>query len=178
MIKRRMLLAGLCIAASSGVMAEPTVNFKGTLQVQPCELAPGRDGENVEVDFGTISEKTFYSGSSPRTGLQPFHILLTECDPSLTKEVRITFTGAEDSEQPGLLALTSASGVAHIAVGLQTSTGTDLPLNKQTPGYALTAGSTQLSFKAYIQASDEGVSHQSVGRGTFRAVSTFELEYP
>lgn len=165
-------------AASSEKPVSADVDFKGTLVAEPCVVAPGGDGDNVVVDFGTIPEKMFYSIYGRRTWLQPFHILLTECDTTLGKEVKITFTGTEDAEQPGLLAVTSGSGVQHIAVGLQTYTGVDLPFNKQTQGYTLYEGNTQLNFKAYVQASDEGVANHSVGRGEFEAASTFELEYP
>ena len=104
--------------------------------------------------------------------------MLTECDTTLGKEVKVTFTGTEDTEQPGLLAVASSTGVKHVAIGLQTHTGADLPFNKQTQGYTLYEGNTQLNFKAYVQASDEGVKNHSVGQGKFEAVSTFELEYP
>ncbi|ELE9730701.1 type 1 fimbrial protein [Enterobacter kobei] len=154
------------------------VDFKGTLVAEPCVVAPGGDGDNVVVDFGTIPEKTFYSTYGRRTWMQAFHIMLTECDLSLGKEVKVSFIGTEDSEQPGYLAVTSSSGVKHIAIGLQTGTGENLPFNQQTDAYVLNAGDTQLNFKAYVQASDEGVKHRSVGRGAFEAISTFELEYP
>lgn len=171
-----LLASGLSVASEKPVSAE--VDFKGTLVAEPCVVAPGGDGDNVVVDFGTIPEKTFYSIYGRRTWLQAFHILLSECDTTLGKEVKVTFTGTEDAEQPGLLAVTSSTGVKHIAIGLQTHTGEDLLFNKQTQGYTLYDGNTQLNFKAYVQASDEGVSNHSVGRGAFEAVSTFELEYP
>ncbi|ENY5536618.1 fimbrial protein [Salmonella enterica] len=154
------------------------VDFKGTLVEEPCIVAPGDDGSNVVVDFGTIPEKTFYSIYGRRTWSQPFHILLTECDVSLGKEVKVTFNGTEDREQPGLIALTSNLYVQHLAVGLQTHTGVELPVNKQTSSYTLVDGNNQLNFKAYIQASDEGVKNHSVGKGNFEALATFELEYP
>lgn len=171
-----LLMAGTVQLPARAASAD--VVLKGTLVAEPCTVAAGSDGDNVVVDFGTIAEKTFYSLTSGRTWLQPFHILLKECDLTLGKTVKITFTGTEDAEQPGLLAVTGGNGVAHIAVGLQTSDGRMLSFNKQTDDYALQAGNTQLDFKAYVQASDEGVKNKSVGRGTFEAVSTFELEYP
>lgn len=167
-----------CIVSATEKPVSSDVDFEGTLVAEPCVVSPGGEGDNVVVDFGTIPDKTFYSISGRRTWLQPFHILLTGCDTSLGKEVKITFTGPEDTEQPGLLAVTSNTGVKHVAVGLLTHTGADLSFNKQTQGYMLYKGNTQLNFKAYIQASDEGVTHHSVGRGMFEAVSTFELEYP
>lgn len=154
------------------------VEFKGVLVAEPCMVATGNNGENVVVDFGTIENKTFYSKSGRRTWLQPFHIILKDCDLTLGKEVKITFIGAEDSEQPGLLAITSSMGVEHLAVGLMTSAGKELGLNKQTSAYDLSAGDTQLNFKAYVQASDEGIKNRSIGFGAFEATSTFEVEYP
>ncbi|MBM7016677.1 type 1 fimbrial protein [Enterobacter cloacae] len=171
-----LLGAGYALAAEKPVSAD--VDFKGTLVAEPCVVSSGPEGDNVVVDFGTISDKTFYSIYGRRTWLQSFHILLTECDTTLGKEVKITFTGTEDVEQPGLLAVNSSSGVKHVAIGLQTHKGEDLQLNTQTQGYTLYTGNTQLDFKAYVQASNEGVKNHSVGRGTFEAVSTFELEYP
>lgn len=171
-----LLLPGLAFAEKIPVTSD--VDFKGTLVDEPCTLVPGGEGDNVVVDFGVIAEKTFYTDPSRRTWLQPFHILLKDCDLSLGKQVKITFTGTEDSEQPGLLAVTSSAGVAHIAVGLQNDKGAELPVNKQSDAYALSEVGTQLNFKAYIQASEDGVRNKSVGLGVFEATSTFELEYP
>lgn len=170
------IISGFAVSAEQPVSTD--VDFKGVLVSEPCVVTPGGDGDNVVVDFGTIEEREFYSVYGHRTWLQPFHILLTNCDTALGKEVKITFTGTEDTEQPGLLAVTSNTGVKHVAIGLQTHTGDDLPLNKQTPAYILNTDNTQLDFKAYLQASDDGVTNHSVGRGIFEAVSTFALEYP
>lgn len=166
------------IVSASEAPVSVDIDFTGTLVEEPCIVAPGGEGDNVVVDFGTIPEKNFYSIYGHRTWAQPFHILLTECDLNLGKEVKITFKGTEDGEQPGLLSISSNSGVKHIAVGLQTYTGAELDVNKQTQGYLLASGNTQLNFKAYIQASDEGVKNHNVGRGVFEAIATFELEYP
>lgn len=173
-----VMLLIIGIANSSTQAASSNVDLKGTLVAEPCNIVVGNDGDNVVVDFGTIAEKTFYSISSRRTWLQPFHIQLEDCDLSLGKEVKLTFTGTADDEQDGLLAITSNTGVGHIAIGLQTATGAKLLFNKQTDAYPLNKGKVQLDFKAYVQASDEGVRNKNVGRGTFDAISTFELEYP
>lgn len=172
-----LILLGSGYAAAVEKPVSADVDFKGTLVAEPCVVSPGSEGDNVVVDFGTIPDKTFYSDGR-RTWLQPFHILLSECDTSLGKEVKITFTGTEDAEQSGLLAVTSSTGVKHVAIGLITHTGEDLPFNKQTQGDILYNGNTELNFKAYVQASDEGVKNRSVGQGVFEAVSTFQLEYP
>lgn len=178
-----MMLAVVLIAMSTQALAKSKaasadVDFKGNLVAEPCVVAPGGDGENVVVDFGTVAEKTFYSIYGRRSAMQKFHITLTECDTAMGKDVKITFTGAADAEQPGLLALTSSSGVKHIAIGLQTSAGEALPVNKESKAYVLKTGVTVLEFTAYLQASDSGVKNRDIGQGRFDAVSTFELEYP
>ncbi|HEC2037747.1 TPA: type 1 fimbrial protein [Klebsiella oxytoca] len=171
-----VLMTGLIYAPVHAASSD--IDFKGTLVAEPCVVATGNDGDNVVVDFGTIPGKTFYSAYGHRTWLQPFHILLKECDLTLGKEVKITFTGTADAEQPELLAMSSSNGVSHLAIGIQSDTGKEIPVSQQMDSYILTTGSTQLNFKAYVQASDEGVANKSVGTGTFDAVSTFELEYP
>lgn len=179
----RMVLAVVLIAMSMQALtkskaASADVDFKGNLVAEPCVVAPGGDGENVVVDFGTVAEKTFYSIYGRRSAMQKFHITLTECDIYMGKDVSVTFTGTPDAEQPDRLALSSSSGVRHIAVGIQTAEGEELPVNKQSKNYVLKSGTTLLEFMAYLQASDSGVRDHSVGRGSFEAVSTFELEYP
>ncbi|WP_270655273.1 fimbrial protein [Enterobacter bugandensis] len=170
-------LSTVLLQLPPALAASSEVDFKGKLVAEPCLVAAGGDAENVVVDFGTISGKTFYSISGRRTWLKPFHILLHDCDLTLGTSVKITFLGAEDTEQPGLLAVTSTSGVSHVAVGLKTETGKDLNFNSPSDAYLLSSGNTELKFKAYIQASDDGVKNRSVGFGSFEAITTFRLEY-
>ncbi|WP_312757569.1 fimbrial protein [Pantoea brenneri] len=174
-----MLLVLLSVMLHMPVQAASSdVDFKGTLVAEPCTVATGGDGENVLVDFGTIPDKNFYFYTPPRTWQFPFHILLKDCDLSLGSQVKVTFTGTEDAEQPGLLALSSRNGVDHLAIGIQAADGGDIAVNQQTKGYALNSGTTELKFSSYIQASDAGVKNRTVGKGTFEAVTTFLLEYP
>lgn len=170
----------LSMGKSYGSSAEISndIDFQGRLVATPCIISSGKNGENIEVDFGTIPEKNFYSIYGNRSAVKPFHILLTECDTTLGKEVQITFRGTPDAEQQGLLAINSSTGVNHVGIGLQTQNGTNLSLNSKTAAYAISSGNTELNFKAYVQASKEGVKNRSVGRGTFEAISTFEVEYP
>lgn len=173
----RLLLTALSAVLLYGqpaIAKSSEIKFNGTLVAEPCTIT---DSANIEVDFGTIPAKNFYSIYSSRTWSEKFQITLEECDLTLGREVKITFIGAEDSEQPGLLAI-NGNGVKHIAVGLEYSNGTPLPLNQQSGAYSLKSGTTELGFMAYIQASDSGVRNKEVGFGTFNAVATFALEYP
>ncbi|MBF7997767.1 fimbrial protein [Rahnella laticis] len=163
---------------SEAMAGSSDIKFSGSLVAEPCTVVGGEDGTDVSVDFGTISEKTFYSTYLHRTWSEKFKIVLEECDLSLGSEVKVTFYGEEDAEQPGMLAISSSNGVKHIALGIQSDSGVDLPLNKQTQSYPLNKGTTELNFIAYAQASDIGVRNKSVGDGEFVANTTFSLEYP
>lgn len=154
------------------------IKLSGALVAEPCILGDGQNGKDITVDFGTIPAKNFYSIYSNRTWKQKFKIVLLECDLTLGNLVKVTFNGTEDFEQPNLLAITSVDGVQHIAIGIESETGVDLPINQQTHAYNLKNGTTELNFMAYVQASKAGIKNKDIGFGNFNAIATFALEYP
>jgi type 1 fimbria pilin len=154
------------------------IKLSGTLVAEPCILDDGQNGKNITVDFGTIPAKNFYSIYSNRTWTQKFKIVLLECDLTLGNLVKVTFNGISDSEQPNLLAITSVDGVQHIAIGIESETGVEIPINQQTQAYKLKNGTTELNFMAYVQASKAGIKNKDIGFGNFNAIATFALEYP
>ena len=169
-------MMGLLLILLSGSPAragESNVDFTGQLVEDPCTVAAGPDGDAVEVAFGTIPDNMLYLHK--RTWTETFHITLQDCDLTLGTKVHLTFTGSEDSEQPGLLAVTGAA--THVAVGLLTADGRAIPLNKQTNDFILSKGNTTLQFGAYVQASVTGIKAHTIGRGDFTAITTFEIEY-
>lgn len=178
-IIRQLSLSVVVIVYSQSIMASNSIaNLTVSVNVasSPCKVATGDKGENVVVDFGTIAEKTFYS-TPHRSSLQPFKITLSNCDLSLGKTVKIMFTGNEDKEQQGLFSINSTD-VKHIAIGLQSSDGNVLEVNKKTQEFTLNTGETVLEFKAYLQASKQGIISKGIGFGQFSAESIFQLEYP
>lgn len=177
-ITRTLLLcSGIWLIFSAAHAEETTTaRFHGTLVEAPCSISTGNEGENISVDFGSIPDKTFYSNK--RTWAETFTITLLECDISVGTQVKITFTGPEDAEQPGLLSISSGNGISHVAIGLLSADGRDILINQQTTGYKLTSGTNQLAFSAYVQASDSAMQAHNVGLGPFKAISTFMLEYP
>ncbi|MBK0469655.1 fimbrial protein [Klebsiella aerogenes] len=154
------------------------IKLSGSLVSEPCILGDGQNGKDITVDFGTIPAKNFYSIYSNRTWTQNFKIVLLDCDLTLGNLVKITFNGTEDAEQPGLLAITSVDGVQHIALGIESEAGIELPVNQETSAYTLKTGTTELNFMAYVQASEYGIKNKAIGFGNFNAVATFSLEYP
>lgn len=156
---------------------ESSIGFSGNLVEDPCTVAAGPDGDSVEVDFRNVPDKNLYRMAEGRSWKEKFHILLQDCDLTLGTKVKVTFTGPEDPEQPGLLALSNNSGATHVAVAITKADGTPIPLNKQTDGYALSKGNTELDFAAYLSSPQSAVQNHTIGRGTVDATATFMLEY-
>ncbi|MGK3141810.1 fimbrial protein [Pantoea sp. C2G6] len=147
------------------------LQFSGNLVADPCELDPTT--QNIEVDFGEIVDKYFYINQ--RVHSKPFVVRLLECDLSLGSTVSLTFTGTADSELNDMLAVTgSASGVA---IGMEDIEGKILPFNQPTPVFALTAGTTELTLMAYVQARPSAIQNHTIVRGEFNATANFTLNY-
>lgn len=166
-----VLSAGLLVF-SCAVQAD-NVRLHGALVAEPCVIAPG--DENVRLDFGTVIDKYLYANE--RTHGQTFEIHLTECDLSLGKTVKVTFSGTENPSLKGLLAIDGGSRASGIAIGMETQAGQPLPLNKIGDGYRLISGSNTLTVLAYVQGEPEAIALRTIERGPFSAIATFSLEY-
>jgi len=165
------LIAGL-LALSCAAQAD-NVRLHGALVAEPCVIAPG--DENVRLDFGTVIDKYLYANE--RTHGQAFDIRLGECDLSLGKTVKVTFSGTENQSLKGLLAIEGSSQASGIAIGMETQGGQPLPLNKAGEGYRLGAGNNTLTVLAYVQGEPEAIARRTIARGPFSAIATFRLEY-
>ncbi|CAI2529444.1 fimbrial protein [Serratia plymuthica] len=166
-----------CLAAlllcSSPVMAADNMRLHGALVAEPCVIPPG--DETVVLDFDTVIDKYLYLNT--RTHGQPFELHLAQCDLSLGKTVRVTFSGNESTALPGLLALNGASQASGIAIGMETPQGDPLPINQQGKAQALVSGANILTAHAYVQGEPDALKHKTIERGPFSAVATFSLEY-
>ena len=165
------LLSVLIPLSATSARAADNVHLFGALVAEPCVIAPG--DEEIALDFGTVVDKYLYQHT--RTQGQPFDIRLTECDLSLGKTVKVTFTGTESAALRGLLAVNGLSG---IAIGLESlAAAKPVPLNEPSDVVKLQTGSSQVSLKAYIKGEPQAIANRTIGRGTFSAVATFGLEY-
>ncbi|MBC3217509.1 fimbrial protein [Serratia fonticola] len=164
-----VLMSNSAFAASDN----KNVHFYGALVAEPCVIPPG--DENITLDFGTVIDKYLYLNT--RTLGQNFEIRLAECDLSLGKTVKMTFTGTENNSLPGLLAVDGSSVASGIAIGLETQDARPLPLNKETQEYELQSGNNIISLKAYVQGEPQALASKTIKYGTFIATSTFTLEY-
>jgi type 1 fimbria pilin len=170
--------AGWCAAAalllcSQLSLAAENMRLHGALVAEPCVIPPG--DETVVLDFDTVIDKYLYMNT--RTHGQAFKLHLAQCDLSLGKTVRVTFSGNESTALPGLLALNGASQASGIAIGMETPQGTPLPINQPGKTQALVSGANILTAHAYVQGEPEALANKAIERGPFSAIATFSLEY-
>lgn len=166
-------LIGLSLLLSMSAYGADNMKLHGALVAEPCVIAPG--DEAVELDFGTVVDKYLYLNG--RTLGNPFTLHLSQCDLSLGRMVKITFSGTENSRLPGLLALAGGSTASGIAIGLETEGGKALPLSHASDKYPLVADNNLITLKAYVQGEPQAISGKTIGRGAFTSVATFNLEY-
>lgn len=176
MMMSKLLGCVLALIAGLGIpwlVAADNMLLHGALVAEPCTLRPGDEG--IQLDFGTVIDKYLYTYG--RTPAKPFSLTLLECDVSLGKTVKITFSGTESSALPGLLAPQSTGQASGIALGIETAAGNPVELNKPSQGYGLANGSNILQLQAYIQGEPGAIAGRDIGLGEFSAMATFELEY-
>ncbi|MGF6593712.1 fimbrial protein [Pseudomonas sp. 2835] len=153
--------------------ADDNLYFSGTLVNEPCVLDE-RD-ELINIDFQSVVDKDLYLNG--RTKGRPIQLRLKNCDLDVGKRmVSIVFSGNESSESPGLLEPQSPT-VQGLMVGLETTTGTPLPLNKSHAMGELTSGYNALNFNAYLQVAHQALANRNLGLGDFEASLTFALSY-
>lgn len=165
-----MLMAAPLLALAAG---DNNLYLHGALVAEPCVIPPG--DEEITLDFGTIIDKYLYLNT--RTLGQAFEIHLEECDLTLGKTVSVTFTGTENQALPGLLAIDGGSEATGIAIGFETPSAKPLPLNTQSGKSLLQDGGNIIALRAYVQGESLAIADQTIGRGAFSAVATFNLEY-
>ncbi|WP_273854871.1 fimbrial protein [Serratia liquefaciens] len=170
--------AGWCATAALLLCSVPAgaaenMRLHGALVAEPCVIPPG--DETVVLDFDTVIDKYLYLNT--RTPGQAFKLHLAQCDLSLGKTVRVTFSGTESAALPGLLALSGGSQANGIAIGMETPQGDPLPINQQGKAQTLVSGTNILTVRAYVQGEPDALKHKTIERGPFSAVATFSLEY-
>lgn len=163
----------MALSSQASHAANNNVHLFGALVAEPCVIRPG--DEEILLDFGTIVDKYLYKYT--RTQGRDFEIRLTECDLTIGKTVKVTFTGTEDSQLPGLLALDGGSEATGIAIGLETTAAQPLPINQESDSFPLQDGNSTIALKAYVQGEPQAITDHAIGRGAFTATATFNLEY-
>ncbi|HEJ7943949.1 TPA: fimbrial protein [Serratia liquefaciens] len=166
-------LWGLSLMFSLPIQAADNLKLHGTLVAEPCVILPA--DADIQLDFGTVIDKYLYLNG--RTHGQQFELRLSDCDLSLGNTVRMTFSGTENPKLPGLLALDSGSMASGVGIGIETDEGVPVLLSHETKKYPILAGNNVITLKAYVKAEQAAIATKSIGRGSFSASATFNLEY-
>lgn len=156
------------------VHAVDNLQFRGNLVQGACSIRPG--DEDIELTLRRMTTKFLYLYT--RSEGQPFRLHLENCDTSIGDSVRITFSGIENLELPGLLAVDVGSQASGIGVGIETLQGSPLPLEVASDEQALVAGDNVIELQAYVRGEPQAIQNRSIVAGAFSASSTFTLEYP
>lgn len=165
----------ITVSLSSFVAQAVDATFKAELVEDPCVVVPGM--EDQIVDFQEIPLVNFYLNQSLNP--QPFSIYLEECDISLGKTVKVSFTGIEDPLQQGLLKTEGAA--KGFAIAIKKSNNDILAINSGSAEFALEDNAdhtNKLDFLASVMAAPEMVKNKTLESGDFSATATVGLEYP
>lgn len=173
----RVVIALLVMTAyviPSKGLAVDNLSFKGRLVAVPCTIRPG--DEVISLDLQDIASSHLYLNT--RSIGQPFYIHLEGCDTRIGDSVTTTFSGRENAQLPGLLALDSVSVASGIAIGIETPQDQPLPLNVASAEQRLSDGNNVIALKAYVRGEPQAIARKRIRAGQFEATSTFTLTYP
>ncbi|OTA21462.1 Fimbrial adaptor, MrxG [Xenorhabdus beddingii] len=165
---------------SSQQIAYANGNLQRDVKITFTVLAPAcsikAEDKAMEVYLGEILDRDLYAKN--RTAGQPFYLNLENCDPRITKRMKIKFSGQTSRELPELLALGPGSRARGIAIGMEKVDGTPMPFNK-TSEFPLLADrrNNMITFQAYVQAEPSALRQHKMGSGEFSAIATFEVNY-
>ncbi|HFJ8955442.1 TPA: fimbrial protein [Serratia liquefaciens] len=165
-----LLFSALPTLADTELVGSP-LQFHGTVVSRPCNIEPQSADQVVEMDTVIVKTLYRYGHSNP----VPFNIKLTDCKTAVFKTVNITFSGNEDSELPGKLAINNGANGA--AIALFDSKGADIDLNQATSAVTLQDGANILNFTAYVQGHPSAIQNKSITEGEFSSVANFVLAY-
>ncbi|WP_442801236.1 fimbrial protein [Serratia rubidaea] len=155
------------------LQAKENLYFHGSLVAEPCTLAP-EDAE-IELDFGNVVDKYLYLNQ--RTAGKMFAIRLTQCDIRLGSLAEITLKGEESGALPGLLQLAGGSLAQGVAIGLESTEGQPLPINK-VYRHQLHDGSNTFNLMGYVRAEPDALKNHTITLGSFSAALTLMVDYP
>ncbi|MEN4947352.1 MULTISPECIES: fimbrial protein [Pseudomonas] len=174
---KRTVNLSLWIAASLWVpvaaAVEDNLYFSGALMNESCVLAA--EDAVVELDFKSVINKDLYLNG--RTRSRPLTLRLQNCQLVTGKsKVNITFSGNASIDPPGLLVV-QGSDVQGLLVGLETTNGKFLSLNKTHAMGELVKGDNLISFNAYLQGESAALEGRTMGVGIFNVSLGFVIGY-
>lgn len=163
-----LLLGGIAFSSQAG-SDTLLLTITGEVVSQPCVLKAG--DENIKVDMSTITDADLARDKEGPT--KPFQIHLEQCNASVAKSVKVTFSGTAAAGDAAVLALTPTSEAKGIGIGLREKDNTILPINKASRPVKVNDGNTTLDFGTYVKL----LSLPDLKPGKFTATANFKLEY-
>ncbi|HBO21391.1 fimbrial protein [Providencia sp.] len=162
------------LASHLSLAATNNVKVKGSLVNAPCVVMPA--DKNVEVDFGDIRLLDIYDSSFqfPRKELT---LVLSNCDLTIAKKMKVKFSGAEHNQLLGFLALSGTDNQG-LGIGVELVDGTAVKINQFSSLLPLIqAGKNELRFNTFLKATPESISNKQIKAGHIVATATFLFEY-
>ncbi|MEO3990135.1 fimbrial protein [Pseudocitrobacter cyperus] len=161
----------LMLAVAGAQAHDGRVNITGTIDDNTCTLSP--DSQNFTVEMGQVSNRQFYHAGDGGAYVL-FTINLEDCG-STASGVSVSFSGAADSLNPILLALTGGADSAS-GVGIALYNGDKTPV---APGdisnlQPLIPGQATARLNFYARYVADGAT---VTPGSANASATFVLNY-
>lgn len=176
---KRLILSKVIIGSfllfSSSVFAAENLKIFGSLIVAPCKVLP--ENSQIDVSFHEIRLDDIYK-SYFQFEKKDFKIILSECDISIAKQVKIKFEGKTHNELAGLLALDDGADNPDLGIQIATQDGIPIKIGDYTSLYNIpNNGLFELNFIAYLQATAKAISNKSIKPGHFSATAVFSLKY-
>ncbi|OMQ23683.1 hypothetical protein BMI79_09215 [Serratia oryzae] len=164
---------GMPVTANSTVtIPDPEITFHGTVLARACDIAPESLAQSV--DMGTVVIKSLYRYEHDVAKL--FHINLTNCKTDVYKTATVTFTGTEDRELTGCLAVNNGANGVGICI-MHEGPGAHIDLGKPSRASILSNGTNTLKFLALMVAHPSALKNRSITEGEFSSIANFVISY-
>lgn len=146
------------------------VIFTGALASDACIIST--NDTNQTVNLGSVPTASFHAAGD-KSSPSGFTIGMSNCPESMVSVIA-KFDGMPDKDNSDLLALDSDSTAKYIAVGIEETNNTLIPLHTPSQSVAIdkTSHSTEMAFQARYIATSAMVSP-----GPANAVSQFSINY-
>lgn len=155
--------------------AKNNVKVTGTLVNSPCVVLP--ENKTMEVDFGDIRLLDIYDPTYqlPRRELT---LVLSNCDLTIAKKMKVKFIGAEHGQMSGYLALTGAEPNSGLGIGIELSSGEEIQVNHFSSLMPIIqAGKNELKFNTFLKATPDAINKKQIKTGKISATATFLFKY-
>lgn len=170
-----LFCVGVALSSFCSVASANDLKVKGTLVNAPCVIAPA--DKDIEVNFGDIRLLDIYERGF-EFSKKDLTLVISECDLSLAKKLKVKFIGTGHGQLPGFLALEGNDTNPGLGIGFETESGSPLLLNENSPMMVIeSAGRNELKFKTFLKATQAAINNRTIKPGRFVSTATFLIQY-